>query len=508
MTPSGTMNLNLPTTMNTMKRTPCRPDSNASNHPPAAPHAKRFGMWQSSTDLPGPPSGPLWRKRQRAGAVQGAGALTLALGLLCCLLFLPSARAQSSAASISFQGVLNGANGQPLANGSYDLTFRFYTNATTAVALGVTNVTNVAVSGGVASAAVPVQPAWFDGQTLYLGISVNGGAELAPRVVVTAVPYALRASALSGRLGIGTASPSNEIEIRTDHPSIILQSTNDPRAEVDGRWQIEADESGGLNFIRREGTGFELQKSLWLSREGGMGFGTRTPYEEFHVQSEHPSLVLQSSIEPGSMFGAYWQIEADELGGLNFLRRHTNDLLLAQSLFFTRHGELGIGARPSTRLDVNGTTRTRVLQITGGSDLAEPFEVTSPSPDTQVAPGMVMVIDRERDGKLTPCVRAYDTAVAGVLSGANGLQPGMVMQAEGQPHAAGEHPLAMTGRVWCLADAAQSPIQRGDRLTTSPTVGHAMKVVDLTRADGAVIGKAMTELESGTGLVLVLVNLQ
>jgi hypothetical protein len=121
---------------------------------------------------------------------------------------------------------------------------------------------------------------------------------------------------------------------------------------------------------------------------------------------------------------------------------------------------------------------------------------------------MVMVIDRERDGKLTPCTHAYDTAVAGIISGAKGLQPGMIMKAEGQPHAEGELPVAMTGRAWCLADAAHGPIRRGDRLTTSATAGHAMRVSDESRAPGAVIGKAMTELESGTGLVLVLVNLQ
>jgi hypothetical protein len=84
----------------------------------------------------------------------------------------------------------------------------------------------------------------------------------------------------------------------------------------------------------------------------------------------------------------------------------------------------------------------------------------------------------------------------------------MVMQAEGHPHAAGEHPLAMTGRVWCLADASHGAIQRGDRLTTSPTVGHAMKAADEARAPGTVIGKAMSELREGRGLVLVLVNLQ
>jgi hypothetical protein len=159
-------------------------------------------------------------------------------------------------------------------------------------------------------------------------------------------------------------------------------------------------------------------------------------------------------------------------------------------------------------LAVTGTTSTSVLQITGGSDLAEPFDVTRASPDTGIQPGMMMVIDREQDGKLTPCTRAYDTAVAGIISGAKGLQPGMVMQAEGQPHAEGEHPVAMTGRVWCQADAAHGPIRRGDRLTTSPTPGHAMRVNDISRAPGAVIGKAMTELAQRKGLVLVLVNLQ
>ena len=39
-------------------------------------------------------------------------------------------------------------------------------------------------------------------------------------------------------------------------------------------------------------------------------------------------------------------------------------------------------------------------------------------------------------------------------------------------------------------------------------MGHAMKADDRSRAFGATIGKAMTSLEEGQGLVLVLVNLQ
>ena len=38
--------------------------------------------------------------------------------------------------------------------------------------------------------------------------------------------------------------------------------------------------------------------------------------------------------------------------------------------------------------------------------------------------------------------------------------------------------------------------------------GHAMKVSDTAKAHGAILGKAMTTLEDGRGLVLVLVTLQ
>jgi hypothetical protein len=45
-------------------------------------------------------------------------------------------------------------------------------------------------------------------------------------------------------------------------------------------------------------------------------------------------------------------------------------------------------------------------------------------------------------------------------------------------------------------------------LTTSDLAGHAMKVQDHAKAQGAILGKAMSKLDEGTGLVLVLVTLQ
>jgi hypothetical protein len=68
--------------------------------------------------------------------------------------------------------------------------------------------------------------------------------------------------------------------------------------------------------------------------------------------------------------------------------------------------------------------------------------------------------------------------------------------------------VALSGRVYVLADASSDEITPGDLLTTSGTPGHAMKASDQTRAQGAILGKAMSGLREAKGLVLVLVTLQ
>ena len=152
----------------------------------------------------------------------------------------------------------------------------------------------------------------------------------------------------------------------------------------------------------------------------------------------------------------------------------------------------------------SGTVGVKVLQITGGSDLAEPFDIAE---SHKVEPGMVAVIDVEQPGQLRLSDRAYDPKVAGCVSGANGVKPGLTMQQEGT-EADGSVPVALCGRVFCWVDATYGAIEPGDLLTTSDTIGHAMKVQAYDNAQGAIIGKAMTSLEDGRGLVLVLVSLQ
>lgn len=151
-----------------------------------------------------------------------------------------------------------------------------------------------------------------------------------------------------------------------------------------------------------------------------------------------------------------------------------------------------------------GRITTNVLEITGGSDVAEPFDISGSS---EIIPGMVVSIDPDHPGKLKVSEQAYDKCVAGIVSGAKGINTGLLLSQKGTI-AEGEFPVALSGRVYCLATDANGKIQPGDLLTTSNISGHVMRADDDGKMQGAIVGKAMMGLESGNGLILVLVNLQ
>ena len=152
---------------------------------------------------------------------------------------------------------------------------------------------------------------------------------------------------------------------------------------------------------------------------------------------------------------------------------------------------------------MKGKTTTKTLTITGGADVAEPFAMK----EATIEKGSVVVIDDEHPGRLKRSMRAYDTrVVAGIVSGANGVNPGISLKQEGALDQ-GEN-VALTGRVYVQAYATFGAISPGDLLTTIDTPGHAMKVTDHGRAQGAILGKAMSNLAEGKGMVLVLVTLQ
>lgn len=157
---------------------------------------------------------------------------------------------------------------------------------------------------------------------------------------------------------------------------------------------------------------------------------------------------------------------------------------------------------PSANPAQRGRLSVGVLEITGGADLAEPF----PMSQRNVPAGAVVSIDPQHPGKLKMSANAYDKKVAGIVSGANGIQPGISMIDEQQLEP-GEN-VALSGRVHVKANTSAGPISPGDLLTTSDVPGEAMRAADHHRALGSILGKAMTSLDETTGTVLVLVTLQ
>ena len=149
-------------------------------------------------------------------------------------------------------------------------------------------------------------------------------------------------------------------------------------------------------------------------------------------------------------------------------------------------------------IHLNGDEGDIILK---NADCAEDFEIEDAA---GLEPGTVLVIGE--GSRLRMSQREYDKRVAGVISGAGNLKPGIIL---GRSQRSGTRlPVALMGRVFCKADDSNGSIEVGDLLTTSGVPGYAMKASDPMRAFGAVLGKALEPLTKGTDLIPVLVALQ
>jgi len=152
-------------------------------------------------------------------------------------------------------------------------------------------------------------------------------------------------------------------------------------------------------------------------------------------------------------------------------------------------------------IQVGGNIQVDGDLILSAADCAEEFDI---SEGGHVEPGTVMVLDKH--GNLRESLKAYDKKVAGVISGAGKWRPGIVLDKKQARHS--RQPLALVGKVYCKADADPSCIEIGDLLTTSDNPGHAMKARDRKRVFGSVLGKALCALQTGQGLIPILIALQ
>ncbi|MEN8165035.1 MAG: hypothetical protein ABFS37_12970, partial [Acidobacteriota bacterium] len=132
----------------------------------------------------------------------------------------------------------------------------------------------------------------------------------------------------------------------------------------------------------------------------------------------------------------------------------------------------------------------------GGADFAEMVPVRQ----RDLEPGDVVVMTA--DGRLTRSFEAHQASVVGVIS----TRPGYLSDLYRDVDEAEKAPLAVVGIVPVKATAANGEIRPGDMLTPSAVPGTAMRSRRVI--PGTVIGKAMEKLESGEGLIRMLVMLR
>jgi hypothetical protein len=301
----------------------------------------------------------------------------------------------------------------------------------------------------------------------------------------------------------------------------ITTSGKDSRLDLmedhDGTYGMRWNYDGDANLLSLRGlsSGSITAPHITVARDSGdVGFGPMdgAPQADLHISgyNDSVSVLIEADRDNSNEYDqpqmTFSQDGGTGIGEIGFFDG-TNDFELRNSfgagsgidswLRLTAGGVLATNA-----LDVQGVAEVNVLEVTGGADLAEPFATSG----GEAEPGTVMVIDPERAGHLKVADTAYDRRVAGVVSGAGGVNPGLSLS---QPEVLeGDTKVALAGRVYVKASIENGPIRPGDALTTAALAGHAMRATDAERTPGAVLGKAMTALDDGTGLVLVLVNLQ
>lgn len=420
---------------------------------------------------------------------------------------------------INYQGVLREGDPPALVTGSRDMAFHLYSSPSCGSLLDTITKPGVEVENGLFNVALNVTHGDFDGQGLSLRVEM-GGAIMPCREVVP-VPYAL-----SLRPGATIGDADSTVRLNYD------RTVGSPPFQISYIYGVHAVVAGGYTFSHglygeaSGPTGYTYGvygKSASTSGAGVGGHASAGSGETYGVLGQSDSTagagVYARGVDTGAdlILGGNASTGAGDDGRIfSDPAYSSSDIVLVSNdgiridLDQDGNGEdadFEIRDKDNAlifNVDNDGRTDVDVLRINGGSDLAEPFEIAG---SESIEPGTVVAIDPSHPGQLRVADGAYDRTVAGCISGGNGINPGLTMQQEGTI-ADGSVPVALSGRVYCWADATYGPIQPGDLLTTSDTPGHAMRASEYERAQGAMIGKAMSALDEGRGLVLVLVTLQ
>jgi hypothetical protein len=460
---------------------------------------------------------------------------------------------------------LGTADNQPLAIKT-NSTEQVYIDTSGRVGIG-TNAPSSQLHVKVAASPNPISALTIDVQSFQTEPNAQASHFLLVHDIDAAPPNGLTHFAIrgDGLVGIGTAQPGGRLEVvdagcslrfsNEAGPAVLRVENSAPAglAVLDlgngaRHWQLRVDGADGNKFKIFDATG--VGTPLTVDTAGHVGIGTSNPFFGLDVSggvgvtgtyasrdlqvtgsvgicTDLQNSVLEVSQSAPGVLGPvlalintggganaaaaidFYTFDPGEGAGPDHVTSPTSEIKAVDDGNFGNHivflsNKPGAANTPFVeRMRITSTGNVTVpgdILLTG-ADCAEQFDVSgSDKPE----PGTVVVIDEA--STLRESRDAYDKKVAGVVSGAGAYKHAILLGK--RPESEHSVPVALVGKVFCKVDAQYSPVEVGDLLTTSQTPGHAMKAIEPAQAFGAVIGKALSRLEKGQGLIPILIALQ
>jgi hypothetical protein len=285
------------------------------------------------------------------------------------LLWVIPAQAQFNE-QINYQGRLLDSTGSAVVDGTYAMSFRLYTVATSGSAIWtetLSGASEVTVIDGLFSvmlgSTTPLSSVDFN-QTLYLGVTIEADSEMAPRKILGAVPAAFVANeAINANTVGGVASTSL---LRNDQVGTVTASSSSSILSViqNGLGKIASFFSGATEVFT-------------ILNNGNVGIGTSTPSSRLSVVGNAViggNLTATGTLTVGSLTGLLLGTN----GTVSAISTSTLNLDLANTVgtLGATRGGTGLSAITQHQLLIGGAgnTWTQVstssLGLAGLSDLA------------------------------------------------------------------------------------------------------------------------------------------
>ncbi len=328
----------------------------------------------------------------------------LIISCLVILTFLASLSLAAIPKMINYQGMLTDNTGTPL-TGSYNLTFKIWTDTTGGSSLWTETQNGVQVQNGlfnVILGRLTTLNLVFD-QQYWLEVGVGG--ETMPRLRFTSVGYAYRAaiadsatvavsaptgggwtddgtnvrlSTSTDKVGIGTSSPETYSKLHIVVPRtqsfdrVTIECPRDSNGfgielkQPGGYWRLGQNVGNGWNDYFSISNNISPYYRLMILSDGKVGIGTTDPKDNLHVFGSNGAFVR---IDGNTGLSGLSITEADSARWILFYRTwQSNNLIVRDEVghldamtFQSGTGHVGIGIdTPGVKLDVNSSSGTAI----------------------------------------------------------------------------------------------------------------------------------------------------